>query len=363
MQETNSSLISSGIRWVKNLLTSLFLGANICTILLLWISCGSTLISTSSYPILSLLGLAFPGFVLANIGFVLFWIIFKWRYVWVPLLGMLVVSTYILDYYPIHFQQEECPDSTLTILSYNAGGATGDNHEQILDLWKKTQPDLICLQEFAGGWISDDGTKAWMDSMQYQTMQNNGLWIISRLPIVSDSIPIHYPTRSNHSLACLIAYQGDSVLVINNHLESNHIDPGEKESMKTALKYPQKETVEENGRLLKNRLTEAAKFRGDQTDTICALIDRYAEHSMVVCGDFNDTPISYTYQRINSRLKNAYRESGRGIGITYNQKGFFVRIDHIFLSNDWKSYNTYIDNQITASDHYPLITIIGKETK
>lgn len=363
MPETNNSLLGKGMDGLKKVLTSIFLGANLCTIFLLWMSCASTLVSTSTLPILSLVGLAFPGFVIANIVFFIFWLIFKWRFAWVPLLGMLAVSGYLLDYFPIHFNQDERPDSTLTIISYNAGGGNGENNEQIPELWKRTEPHLICLQEFAGSWLNNDNVKTWLDSMHYQTMQNNGLWILSRLPIISDSIPIHYPTRSNHSLACFVEYQGDSVLVINNHLESNHIDPKEKARMKEAVKYPQKETVEENGRMLKGKLTESAKYRGDQTDSICSVIDKYKMYSMIVCGDFNDTPISYTYQRINKKLKSAYRESGKGVGISYNQKGFFVRIDHIFLSHDWTTYNTYIDRGVMASDHYPLITIAKKDSK
>ena len=68
-------------------------------------------------------------------------------------------------------------------------------------------------------------------------------------------------------------------------------------------------------------------------------------------------------KKINSLLNNAFRESGKGVGISYNQKGFYVRIDHLFHSKDWRSFDTRIDSHIQASDHYPLVSFIQKNTK
>ena len=92
---TNNNLSAKGLCGVKRFLTSLFLGANIFTILLLWACCFSTFISTSEHPRLSLLGLVFPFFLLANLAFVLFWIIFKFRLTWIPLLGILIIWGYV----------------------------------------------------------------------------------------------------------------------------------------------------------------------------------------------------------------------------------------------------------------------------
>ena len=83
--------------------------------------------------------------------------------------------------------------------------------------------------------------------------------------------------------------------------------------------------------------------------------------SVIMCGDHNDTPISYTYQKTARNLNSAFRESGNGIGVSYNQKGFFFRIDHVFISEDWESCKTYIDTQMEMSDHYPLVTYLRKK--
>jgi len=361
---TNKKQTSRGFQRFKHLLTSLFLGANICTILLLWVSCLSTWIPTSDYPRFSILGLAFPVFVIVNLAFVVFWLIFKIRFIWVPLLGLACVWGYVQDYYPIHFSQSEKPENCLKMISYNGGGAKDtEKRNEIVEYLKHENADIICLQEYTSSWLNRADVSSVLDSMKYQTMKNGGLCIISKLPIVSDSIPIKYPTRSNHSLACMIEYEGDTILLINNHLESNKFTPEEKTEIGEMIEDPQSKEVEEKGKFFSSKIAEAAKYRGAQADSIYEMIEKHSNYSILVCGDFNDTPISYTYQKIDRLLKSAYKESGKGLGISYNQKGFYVRIDHIFVSKDWKTFDTHIDSDILLSDHYPLVTNIRKNTK
>ena len=57
---------------LTRLLVGLFLGANICTILLLWLTVACTFVSPNEYPTLSLLGLLFPIFAAIDIAFVFF---------------------------------------------------------------------------------------------------------------------------------------------------------------------------------------------------------------------------------------------------------------------------------------------------
>jgi hypothetical protein len=72
-------------------------------------------------------------------------------------------------------------------------------------------------------------------------------------------------------------------------------------------------------------------------------------------GDFNDNPISYSRYRIAQVLQDCFTETGRGFGLSYNQKGFFVRIDHILVSDHFEPFNCQIDSKMDASDHYPII--------
>ena len=79
-----------------------------------------------------------------------------------------------------------------------------------------------------------------------------------------------------------------------------------------------------------NRLSDNNKLRAMQADTIADIIAA-SPYPVIVCGDFNDTPISYTYRRVSRKLKDAFREVGRGYSYTY--RGFFdmLRIDYVLF--------------------------------
>ena len=83
--------------------------------------------------------------------------------------------------------------------------------------------------------------------------------------------------------------------------------------------------------------------------------------NVIVCGDFNDIPLSYTHQKFNDELKDAFTEAGNGIGITYNQHRLYFRIDHILVSQDIKVYECEVDDTFNASDHYPIWCSISWE--
>lgn len=342
---------------LKRFAVSLLLGANLSTILLLWFCVGLTYVSPEFIPRLSLMTLTFPIFLCVNLLFAVFWMFFRVRLVWVPIVGMLLVGGDILDYCPLHFSNNNnggASDSTLSIISFNVGYMTNDEQRaELIRFINIADADIVCLQELSKTFLSDH--KDWIDSTSYHTLQSGNEVILSRLPFLSDTIHIEYPTRSNHSIACWVDCYGDSLLLVNNHLESNHLSPQEKSEYTSMITDPHRQTIKSSSRMLLGKLSEAAAYRGIQTDSICSLIDHYAGHATIVCGDLNETPVSYTYQRFANRLTSAYRQAGNGPGFTYSQRSFPVRIDHLFFSSHWTCTSCRIDRAVSSSDHYPLI--------
>ncbi|MBO4549088.1 MAG: endonuclease/exonuclease/phosphatase family protein, partial [Bacteroidaceae bacterium] len=162
---------------------------------------------------------------------------------------------------------------------------------------------------------------------------------------------------------CWIDFHGDSLLIVNNHLESNGLSPEEKDEYTSTITDPHRENIKSSSKMLMGKLSEAAAYRGAQADTIRAVVDRNASHPIIVCGDFNDTPISYAYQRIARRLTSAYRQAGSGPGFTYTQRSFPVRIDHLFFSDDWICTSCSIDRTVSSSDHYPIVVRLRKKVR
>lgn len=350
--------------FIKKSLVGIFLGANAGTILFMWLTVLSTYFAPETFPRLSLLGLTFPIFLAVNIGFCFFWLIFKARLLWVPLLGLGAIWSFAWDYCPFHTQTDEIPEDAICFVNYNVGGLKEDEDwDAFINFLRQTNPDIMCMQEVNGYKMGLPDMTAIMDSMGYQHVIGKSKAFLTRFPILGDTIHIDYPTRSNCSVAFWIDYKGDSVLVVSNHLESNHLTTADKTEYKDMIKAPEKDRVKQGGRLLIGKLAEAASYRGMQTDTLTALVEQHKDKSILLCGDFNDTPISYAYQQLSSKLKNTFREKGTGTGFTYFQGGMYIRIDHLFVSDDWECIRTYTDRSIDASDHYPLVSFLRKKSK
>lgn len=351
-----------GTNAFKQLITSLVMGANLCTLALLWLCVLSTYVPPSSFPYVGLFGLVFPFLVVANILFCLFWLLWQARYSLVSFFGLLVVGGFVMDYCPVSMESE-VPDSALCVLSYNTGDIKDDEYSSLDSLVCALRPDIVCLQEYSQGTLGLQELNRLQDSLGYQMMKSGSRVILSQHPILGDSVVVSYPShgKGNGTLSCWISYKGDSVLVSNNHLESNCLTVEDKTEYKRMILEHQKEQVKSEGRYLADKLRDASLCRGEQTDSVCRFIDEHKGTSIIFCGDMNDTPISYTYQRISDRLSSAFREKGTGVGISYNQRGFYVRIDHLFHTPDWECVKCYVDDRVSASDHNPLVVYLHKK--
>ena len=82
-------------------------------------------------------------------------------------------------------------------------------------------------------------------------------------------------------------------------------------------------------------------------------IEKIDSDYTLVCGDFNDTPVSYVHRMIQGPLTDAYAASGWGMGTTYNENFFWFRIDNILHSANLIPMNCTVD-KVRYSDHYPL---------
>ena len=116
----------------------------------------------------------------------------------------------------------------------------------------------------------------------------------------------------------------------------------------------ERDTVKKQTQYIAGKLANAAKLRAPQARAVANYIKSHPDYPIIVCGDFNDSPISYTHRTVADGLTDCYIETANGPGLSYNQKGFNVRIDNILCSSHFTPYNCRVDNKIHASDHYPI---------
>ena len=83
---------------------------------------------------------------------------------------------------------------------------------------------------------------------------------------------------------------------------------------------------------------------------------------MILCGDFNDSPISYAHRTLDKVLTDCYVATGNGPGISYHHNAIFVRIDNIMCSSHWTPYGCKVDRSARHSDHYPIYCWLKRKT-
>lgn len=359
------------MKHLGNFVALLILAVNALFVGLLLLVAYSPHIQPVAHPVRSCLGLTFPVFLLINAGFLLFWLIIqRYKSALLPLMGMLLCYPQIRAYLPVNFHTDHLPEASIKLLSYNIMGFDGatkqDGKNPILTYLKESDADILCLQEYytvesSSRHLSQKEVNRELKAYPYHRIHTvgsgkghtNKIACYSKYPILS-SRTLDYASEYNGSVLYEIKIGEDTITLINNHLESNKLTLADKEVYEDMLKSPEKEKVKSGARLLIRKLAEASAIRAPQADAIAREIAASPHPSIIVCGDFNDTPISYTHRTIAQGLDDAFTESGRGLGISYNQNKFYFRIDNILTSKNLKAYNCTVDRSIKDSDHYPI---------
>lgn len=350
-------------------------GANIATVIVMCLVGYSDRVNPADHPLLSTVGMTFPFFLLFNLLFLLFWLFFKWRMAWIPVAGFFLACVPINIYMPIH-TQETVPDGAVKLISYNVCSYGGNykyenGFEKVRDYLSEEAPDIVCLQEDVDTWrryVFNEYKKnfAHNDTLVLcQTKESwNALGIHTRFPILKRE-RIAYSSQANGSAAWWLKVNDDTLIVVNNHFESCHLNSADRRQYRQILRGEmERDSVSAESRLLLIKLAEANAKRAGQIEAVRDYIRENSCYPTIVCGDFNDNPISYSRHTMAADLTDCFVATGRGIGLSYSQKAFSFRIDHIFCSKDITPYNCEIDRKMDASDHYPVVCwlkIGGKE--
>jgi endonuclease/exonuclease/phosphatase family metal-dependent hydrolase len=234
---------------------------------------------------------------------------------------------------------------------------TQEKPNPVLQYVIEQDPDVICFQEYlAAQKLTDSVIREALKATPHYSLHAPGLAIFSKYPILSvKTLPIE--SEYNGAVVAELDVNGRKVTLINVHLESNRISPDERTGYYNLTKDPNKQKIENFTHMMFQRLTPAFRIRAIQAKIITEVIRENTNPYILVCGDFNDTPISYACHTIRGDLKDAFVESGSGMGISFNRYRFLFRIDNIFHSSNLRSYNCTV-GKLKTSDHYPVWTYL-----
>lgn len=347
------------LKKIRNITLQMIAGANVVTVVLMLLIGYSDRLNPVDHPLIANVGLVFPAFLFANFCFLVFFLVFKKKFALVSVAGFIIGYQPIRTYCPFNIQRD-VPEGSIKVLSYNVHGFVADNppdssSNPILDYIINSDADIVCLQEAR---LSDailEAVKdvyAYSDSVIHPT-RADCLVLFSKYPILSKD-HIEYKSKGNLSATFKVNIDGDVVDIINNHFESTGLSLSDRAGFKDIMKGKSgKDTITAESKRLALKLGEAARKRAPQVEAVAQYV-KDCDGSVILCGDFNDSPISYAHHTLDKLLTDCYIASGNGPGISYHHNAFFVRIDNIMCSDDWRPYRCKVDRSNGYSDHYPI---------
>ncbi|GAD06772.1 endonuclease/exonuclease/phosphatase family protein [Porphyromonas crevioricanis] len=313
----------------------------------------------------ALLGLAFPLVLLAQLFVLIFWLLRR-KWIWATINFALILLAYdaTLTIFPMNGIQTIPATDSIQIISYNVGAFGFVEHSKsspnpILHYLKENNADIVCLQEARLATLSIGDLKAYLPQYKYihtthaQPDRGSRLAILSKWPIMSTQ-RIAYPSRFNGSMAYRLRIKGRDILVINNHLESFKITGNDQKSYHNLARQGEAKKLSLK---VVRKLIPAFSSRAAQAERVAKFVADNRDAIIISCGDFNDTPHSYTRHCMSQGLKDAFKDSGYGLGISFHSsysRFLRARLDYILHSPSLQSRNCRVDNSIKTSDHYPI---------
>lgn len=338
--------------------------------LVIWVIAMMTpYISPLKSQIPAFLNIAFAVILLI---FVLVWVVYlvsrRWRYFFLYTIVAVASSGFLGVYFPIHFGKGLTNDRDLRVMTYNVAGfgfaMDDDGHTQAEKLIRAKDADIVCLQEgglyFNYQMDYDFFKKAFGDKYKYINIQPElRLTILSKYPILH-SEEVKYPSQTNGTRMYILSLAGErTLLLVNNHMESYSLAKQEKDKFREYLKDFSVKNLPKQMLEVKRRLGPMLNKRAYAARCVKEQVQKYKEEYhptfTIVLGDFNDTPMSYTYRQLRDGRHDAYAECGLGLGVSFNEHLMPFRIDHLFYEGDLKAIGCDIPTNKMASDHNPLI--------
>ena len=357
---------------LKQFLQTIVLWSNIIAAALFILSAYSDRFSPEKHMLITYMGLAFPLFLLAVLCFLTYNMLTNnWKFAPVSILALALCWTPIQNYCPFNASQTVPKEDVIKLLTYNVMNFNFQDHtpqapNPILKYIAESDADIVCLQEYwahkQSKFLNTPKIHKALSMYPYRSIIDlhktpniyKGIAIFSKFPL-SNAKRIKYESKYNGSMSCIITVKDKKILLINNHLESFKLTRTDKSTYSTLMKGEEMDKKVLGGiyGTFVKKLAPAYRLRAKQAEEVRRIVQEAKSNYVVVCGDFNDTPISYTHKTMQGTLRDAFVESGKGFGISFNENFFWFRLDNILHSESIESFNCTVE-RFAGSDHYPM---------
>lgn len=321
----------------------------------------------------ALLCLGYPIlFWLSWLVLVVWAVLRQWKIAAITVVSFLATASPMLTYFPLNVGSPEVSpqEQTFRLLTFNVMNFVdfdGEVHEPnrtaqyILDM----DADVVCLQEgsqfvkLTDIKVIQNDLPALLERYPYYSQGVDDMVLLSKFPFdpADDSIV----EGGKKVVSYDVHLHGKTIRLYNCHLHSIGLTSDDKEIYKQITDINKLdnlgavETMKEVRSSLFSKLSKAFVARSKQARQLRDFIDKSGAENVIVCGDFNDTPGSYSYRTVRGDdLHDAYLDCAFGPTITFHDDRFYFKIDHVLYRGAMKAVDIE-RGKINSSDHYPLL--------
>ncbi len=323
---------------------------------LLCLSYLSLIINPEVIPLSGFFGLFYIPLFLIVLILLIAAIARRSRSAWIPLIALIPSLFFISSFYrladkePKHATED---DKVIRLLSYNVGRTSGALAEFI----KEQDADIVMLQEFRTSrpeaLRSQFPGYRYIHKDFYRTSKGEvGNVILSKFPL-DNMGQFRFQGSTNMIIYADVKLPHKTMRIYNTHLESNSISLTS--IVKTIVKN--RDALSEEIAHVHEKVSRSSSRRQDQIRTLKEDIAELTIPS-IICGDVNDSPMSYSYRSLSAGRKDTFEEAGKGFAATYSVLWPLLRIDYFLVPQECEVYS-HETVRTDISDHYPIITEIS----
>ncbi len=310
----------------------------------------------ASQTALAMIVYVMPYLIIGNILVLPYWLIrCRWHWAAIPVITLLCCIPYIGTIYQLRFSDPVKNKAGFKIASYNVARfgreISGFKATDILSEMKRQNVDIFCIQEYQEHLGDKKTSESYENYFSSMAMGKEDMVIFSHRFPIKESGVIEFSNTNNSAMWADIDINGRMIRVFNVHLETTGFNRTLRKISKMEMQAPHLE----NNRIVNaiyGNYTRGMVVRAGQANLVAQEI-RQSPYPVIVCGDFNDVPYSYTYNTMKGSLVDGFKECGKGLMTTYRGGKKMVRIDYIFHDEAISGEDYYTQDQ-NYSDHNPV---------
>lgn len=337
------------VLYLVHTLSVVFTGLLLLAAVLSW---RSSYVSPEHGDFWATLGLLLPVILALNAAMFVWWIVRgRWGLMLLPLAALVLNLGYISAMIQLPDWHADSRPHDIRVMTLNVNGFRRLEHvavsaRAIARLAREEKVDVLCLQEFVEepDYTADSIARLFAPRMPYFAGEK-GQAVLSRYPIL-DWDYVQFPETNNDYMRADLLVAGDTVRLFSVHLQTSGI---------SSLRHRFRKDYHRNAPVneVVGALERNSRIRAQQVDAIRRAIDA-TPYPVILAGDFNDTPSSYTYRRMKGGLTDGFRAAGSGYGGTFRYIGGVLRIDYIFYDDHFHAAR-YTTLRQDVSDHKAVV--------